>query len=69
MTLGEALRAARTRKGLSIREASERLNVYRETYRRWERDKQQPFAQELPSILAVLDLRTKVATDGRVSPA
>lgn len=69
MTLGEALRAARSRRGLSIRETSERLNVYRETYRRWERDQQQPFAQELPSILTVLGLQTKVASDGRVSPA
>lgn len=69
MTLGEALRAARARRGLSIREASERLNVYRETYRRWERDRQQPFAQELPSIETVLGLRTKVDQAGRVHPA
>lgn len=69
MTLGEALRAARMRKELSIRETAEKLRLYRGTYKRWERDAAQPRVQELPLLESVLGLRTTVDAAGKVSPA
>ena len=57
MTLGEALRAERDKRGMLQREAAAELGVSQPMFSDWEKDRNEPGGRWLPDLMKFLHLR------------